>query len=99
MPPEQIMEGRTGEKSRNVRVYDVEQRRLMDAEITPRTVAFMEKHPQAKRPFFAYATLTQPHLPTLPHPAFAGRTGNGDWADMLAGMSHVQSRKSARRPQ
>jgi arylsulfatase len=58
----------------------------MDAEITRRTVSFMERQTQAKKPFFAYATLTQPHLPTLPNPAFAGKTGNGDWADMLAEM-------------
>jgi len=30
--------------------------------------------------------LTQPHLPTEPNPAFKGRTGNGEWADMLAEM-------------
>jgi hypothetical protein len=46
----------------------------------------MERQTQARKPFFAYATLTQPHLPTLPNPAFAGKTGNGDWADMLAEM-------------
>jgi arylsulfatase len=86
MPPEQIMEGRKGEKSRDVKVYDLEQRRIIDAEITRRTVAFMERQTQAKKPFFAYATLTQPHLPTLPNPRFAGKTGNGDWADMLAEM-------------
>ena len=86
MPPEQIMEGRKGEKSRDVKVYDVEQRRIIDAEITRRTVGFMERQAQASKPFFAYATLTQPHLPTLPNPAFAGKTGNGDWADMLAEM-------------
>src|SRR5262245_47975627 len=83
-----IMEGRKGESSRAVRVYDVEERRLMDAEITRRTIAFMERQAQAGKPFFVYATLTQPHLPTLPNPAFAGRTGNGDWADMLAEMDH-----------
>ena len=86
MPPEQIMEGRKGEKSRELKVYDVEQRRLIDAEITRRTIAFMERQRQAGKPFFAYATLTQPHLPTLPNPAFAGKTGHGDWADMLAEM-------------
>jgi arylsulfatase A-like enzyme len=86
MPPQQIMEGHKGEKSRDVKVYDIEQRRLMDAEITRRTIAFMERQSQAKRPFFAYATLTQPHLPTLPNSAFAGKTGHGDWADMLAEM-------------
>ena len=88
MPPEQIMEGRKGEKSRALNVYDLEQRRLIDAEITRRSIAFMERQTQAKKPFFAYATLTQPHLPTLPNPAFAGKTGNGDWADMLAEMDH-----------
>ncbi len=88
MPPEQIMEGRKGEKSRGLRVYDIEQRRLIDAEITRRTIDFMERQKQANRPFFAYATITQPHLPTLPNPAFAGKTGNGDWADMLAEMDH-----------
>jgi arylsulfatase len=88
MPAEQIMEGRKGEKSRSLMVYDVEQRRLIDAEITRRTIAFMERQVLAKKPFFAYATLTQPHLPTLPNPAFVGKTGNGDWADMLAELDH-----------
>src|SRR5260370_6437410 len=88
MPPEQLMEGRKGEKSREIKVYDLEQRRLIDAEITRRSIAIMERQSQARKPFFAYATLTQPHLPTLPNPAFAGKTGNGDWADMLAAMDH-----------
>jgi arylsulfatase len=88
MPPEQIMEGRKGEKSRAVRIYDLEQRRLIDAELTRRTIAFMERNVSVRRPFFAYASITQPHLPTLPNPAFAGRTGNGEWADMLAEMDH-----------
>lgn len=48
-------------------------------------VAFIEREARAGKPWsFAYVCLTQPHLPTLPNPAFAGKTGNGDWADMLA---------------
>lgn len=86
IPPEQIMEGRKGQKSHALKVYDIEQRRLIDAETTRRSIAFMETQTHASKPFFAYANLTQPHLPTLPHPAFAGKTGNGDWADMLAEM-------------
>src|SRR6186997_769443 len=54
VPFEQIMEGRKGEKSRDVAVYDLEQRRLIDAEITRRTIAFMEKQTRARKPFFAY---------------------------------------------
>jgi arylsulfatase len=86
MPAEQLMEGKKGEKSRALGVYDVVQRRLIDAEITKRTVAFIERGGKSGKPFFAYVALTQPHLPALPNPAFAGKTGNGDWADMLAEM-------------
>ncbi len=90
MPPEKTMEGRKGEKSRELKVYDVEQRRLIDAEITRRAVAFIEREAKSGKPFFAYVALTQPHLPTQPNPAFVGKTGNGDWADMLAEMdAHV----------
>jgi arylsulfatase A-like enzyme len=66
--------------------YDIVQRRLIDAEITKRSVAFIERQAKAGKPFFAFVSLTQPHLPSQPNPAFAGKTGNGDWADMLAEM-------------
>jgi hypothetical protein len=46
MPAEQMMEGRKGAKSRALGVYDVTQRRLIDAEITRRAVSFIDK--QAK---------------------------------------------------
>jgi len=88
MPPEQILEGRKGEKSHAVKVYDLTQRRIIDAEITRRSIDFMNRQTQAKKPFFAYATLTQVHIPTLPNPAFAGKTGNGDWADVLTEMDY-----------
>jgi arylsulfatase len=86
MPAEQIMEGRKGEKSSQLGVYDVTQRRLIDAEITRRAISFIGTQARAGDRFFAYVSLTQPHLPTEPHPAFKGRTGNGDWADVLAEM-------------
>ena len=40
---EHIMEGRKGEQSRELAVYDLEQRRLIDAEITRRTIDFMKR--------------------------------------------------------
>ena len=88
VPMQKIMEGKKGEKSRAIKDYDLEQRRLMDAEVTKRSVAFIERQAKTGKPFFAYLALTQPHLPTLPNPAFAGKTGNGDWADMLAEMDY-----------
>ena len=85
-PLEKIMEGRKGQKSVALKDYDAVQRRLIDAEITKRSVAFMQRQAKAGKPFFMYVSLTQPHLPSEPNPAFKGRTGNGDWADMLAEM-------------
>jgi arylsulfatase A-like enzyme len=87
---EPIMEGRKGEKSRAVAVYDLDQRRLIDAEITRRAIDFMKRSVSAGRPFYAYVPYTQVHFPTLPNPAFAGKTGFGDFPDALAEMdAHV----------
>jgi arylsulfatase len=86
MPPTQMMEGKRGEKSRMLGEYDLTQRRLIDAEITRRSVGFIGKQAGSGKPMFVVVALTQPHLPTEPNPAFKGRTGNGDWADTLAEM-------------
>jgi arylsulfatase len=81
-----IMAGKKGEKSRELAVYDLEQRRLIDAEITRRTIDFMNRSVQNRKPFYAYVPFTLVHFPTLPNPKFAGKTGHGDFADSLAEM-------------
>lgn len=81
-----IMEGRKGERSKELEVYDLEQRRLIDAEITRRTIDFMKRSVQSSKPFYAYVPFTLMHFPTLPNPKFAGKTGFGDFPDSLAEM-------------
>lgn len=88
MPTPHIMEGVRGKPSRNLEVYDLRTRRLIDAEVTRRAVDFIRRSAEARRPFFCYVPFTLVHYPTLPHPDFAGRTGNGNWADSLAEMDH-----------
>jgi arylsulfatase A-like enzyme len=83
---EHIMEGRKGERSREIVVYDLDQRRLIDAEITRRTIDFMKRSVKSGKPFYAYVPFTLVHLPTLPNPQFAGKTGFGDFPDALAEM-------------
>jgi arylsulfatase len=78
-----IMEGRKGESPMKLKIYDVGQRRLIDAELTRRAIDFMERNSKTGKPFFAYVPLTAMHYPTFPHPDFASNTGNGDYADML----------------
>jgi arylsulfatase len=86
IPFMQIMEGRKGEKSRDVAVYDLDRRRQIDAEVTRRTIDFMKRNTAAHKPFYAYVPFTQVHFPALPNKNFAGKTGNGDWADVLSEM-------------
>ena len=90
VPFTHIMEGRKGEKSKDGVVYDLEQRRQIDAEITRRTLDFMKRSVASHKPFYAYIPFTLVHFPTLPNPTFAGRTGFGDFPDALAEMdAHV----------
>jgi arylsulfatase len=79
-----IVEGRAGEPSRNVKVFDMVTRRTVDREAADRSVRFMERHARARTPFFLYFPMTQIHFPTLAHPDFAGTTGSGDIGDAMA---------------
>ncbi|MGH6932483.1 MAG: sulfatase-like hydrolase/transferase, partial [Dongiaceae bacterium] len=83
---EYVMEGRKGEMTTKLKVYDPEERREIDGELAKRTVEFMQRNVKANKPFFVYVPLTMPHFPTEPSKKFAGSTGNGPFADMLAEM-------------
>ena len=79
-----IYEGKKGSTPQRVMDYDLEQRALIDLELTKRSIDFMERQVKADEPFFLFVPYTQTHYPALPHPDFAGKTGNGRFADVLA---------------
>jgi len=79
-----IYEGKKGSEPKKVMDYDLEQRPLIDLELTKRSIDFMKRQVKAKKPFFLFVPYTLAHYPALPHPDFAGKTGNGRWADVLA---------------
>jgi arylsulfatase len=79
-----IYEGKKGSAPRKVKPYNLEQRPLIDLELTKRSIDFMRQQVKADRPFFLFLPYTQTHYPALPHPDFVGKTGNGRWADVLA---------------
>jgi arylsulfatase A-like enzyme len=88
VPPEPIYDNRKGKPAHQIGALDVSNRRTMEAEITKRAVDFIKRSASAKKPFFAYVSFSLMHMPTLPGPDFAGKTGNGDWADCLAEMDY-----------
>lgn len=81
--PPQIQQATRGNAPENVKEYNVTTRRTIDAELTDKAIDFMQRQTKAGKPFFLYLPYTQMHLPTLPHPDFAGKSGNGAWADVL----------------
>lgn len=84
----QVMEGLVGQPARNVTDYDLAKRRLIDSELTERSIDFMRRHVQSAQPFFLYVPLTHLHFPTLAHPDFAGRSGVGEFADSMMEMDY-----------
>ena len=55
----------------------------LNSQINAKAIDFMQRQAEAGKPFFAYIPYTQPHLPTIPHPDFDGRTGKGHYADVI----------------
>ena len=82
--PAHIMIGHKGETPTNLQVYDLEERALIDKTVTDKSMDFMQRQVEANQPFFLFVPYTQTHMPVTPHPDFAGKTGNGDFADVLA---------------
>jgi arylsulfatase A-like enzyme len=80
---EHVMQGRKGGKPEDLRVYDKKERLLIDKELTDSAIEFMKRQNAAGKPFFAFVPYTQPHMPTLPHPDFEGKSGSGPFADVL----------------
>ncbi|KXH65181.1 arylsulfatase A [Colletotrichum salicis] len=83
-----IMKGVAGQKSENVRVYDLEARRLIDEMLVEKSKNWLSRQVAAERPFFLYYPLVHLHFPTLPHKDFAGTTKQGDFADSMAEMDY-----------
>ena len=84
----QVMQGFVGKPAEDLAVYDLAKRRLIDSEITEKTIDFITRQHDAKQAFFAYVPLTHLHFPTLPHPDFAGLSGVGEFADSMIELDH-----------
>jgi len=78
-----VLDSKKGKEPKKVRVYDLEYRPLIDRELTNRAINFMKKNVKKDKPFFIYLPYTQTHFPAIPHPDFQGKSGNGQWADVL----------------
>lgn len=88
VPAQPIYEARKGDMPKQVGELNLDTRLAMEKEITTRATAFIRKNATAGKPFFAYVSFSTIHQPALPNPEFAGKTGNGSWADCLAELDY-----------
>ena len=84
----QVMEGFAGQPAKDVAEYDLEKRRLIDSELTEKSIDYMRRKANGDKPFFLYVPLTHLHFPTLAHPDFAGKSGVGEFADSMMEMDY-----------
>lgn len=88
VPAQYIYESKRDQPPSKVKKLDLASKRTLDEELAERATAFIKRNAEAGKPFFAYIPFSLPHMPTQPNPAFAGKTGNGSWADSLAEIDH-----------
>lgn len=81
--PEYIYDGKKGATPKKVKIYDSAARLEIDRESTDRAIKFMKRQAKKGKPFFTFLPYTQTHMPVVPSKEFAGKSGNGDWGDVL----------------
>jgi arylsulfatase len=83
LPDAFVLDAKKGNAPKKARPYNLDYRPLIDRDLTDRAIAFMKRQAASEKPFFVYLPYTATHFPTLPHPAFEGKSGKGPWGDML----------------
>lgn len=81
MPKFYFYEGTALSGAKPVAEYTLDARPGVDHNITQRAVKYIQEHASSDKPFFLYLPFSLVHHPSLPHPDFAGITGNGRYAD------------------
>lgn len=83
-----LLEGVAGEPVRQVEPYNLQNRPLIDERIAEKSIAYIREHAGKERPFFLFVAWSLVHHPYLPHPDFAGASGNGPFADVVVEHDH-----------
>ena len=83
VPETYVMSSTKGKLPKKVKPYNLDYRPLIDRDLTDKAKDFMERSVKNGEPFFLYLPYTATHFPTIPHPDFEGKSGNGSWADLL----------------
>jgi arylsulfatase len=88
LPKFYILEGTAKKGLKPVGEYSLERRPFIDATMADKAADYIKAQKGNDKPFFLYIAWSLVHHPSMPHPDFAGKTGNGRYADVLAEHDH-----------
>ncbi len=91
VPAPMFWAGKKGEESVPVMPLDLEVRPIVDEKyIIPKTVEYIKRNAEAKKPFFVYVGYSEAHPPIIGNPNFVGKSTKrgGLWADMIGEMDY-----------
>ena len=80
---QKVMEGVAGKPAKVVRDMDISYRQLVDHDLTEMSVNYIAQESKNEDPFFLLTSFINPHHPVIPHPDFKGKSGGGDYPDVL----------------
>ncbi len=83
---EPIYSRKKGSKAEVLATYDAEFRAGFDRKITNWAIDFMSRSKEGGKPFYMYLPYTQPHIPNIPDPEYAGKSKRGNIADLITQM-------------
>jgi len=83
-----LWEGKKGEESKKVKLYDKEAKRNLDRSTTERSISFINKNAKAGKPFFTYVGFTHFHPPWGVHDDFVNKSKAGVIADTKLEVDH-----------
>jgi len=86
LEPQPIYSRKRGAKAEVIATYNAEFRAGFDRKITNWAMHFMSRAKREGKPFYMYLPYTQPHIPPIPDPEYAGKTKRGNVADLLTQM-------------
>ncbi len=81
-----VLEGTSEDGVQPVMPYDLKARPIMDEIIQQKSAKYIHDHANEEDPFFLYIPWIAVHHPPIPHPDFEGKSGNGQFADLM--MEH-----------
>ena len=88
LKPAQLWEGTAKDGATPQEEYNIKVRPLIDDKIATKSINFIKENANKEDPFFLYIPWSLPHHPSIPHPDFKDKTGNGKYADVIVEHDH-----------